>query len=105
MGDPVWVLVGVRRLCGQGTPVLEWIRRDVWTCNSLAVFSSISLSELLKSFLMSSTIIMRYAFKSVSSFLCVLGCSGLVEVGVLGSDDGDWSWYLLVRFLRLPFAI
>jgi hypothetical protein len=54
---------------------------------------------------MSSTIIMRYAFKSVSSFLCVLGCSGLVEVGVLGSDDGDWSWYLLVRFLRLPFAI
>jgi hypothetical protein len=26
-------------------------------------------------------------------------------VGVLGSDDGEWSWFLLVRFLRLPFAI
>ena len=24
MGDPVWVLVGVWRLHGQGTPVLEW---------------------------------------------------------------------------------
>jgi hypothetical protein len=26
-------------------------------------------------------------------------------VGVLGSDDGEWSWFLLVGFLRLPFAI
>jgi hypothetical protein len=26
-------------------------------------------------------------------------------VGVLGSDDGEWSWFLLVRFLRLPFTI
>jgi hypothetical protein len=24
---------------------------------------------------------------------------------VLGSDDAEWSWFLLVRFLRLPFAI
>ncbi|NP_083440.2 uncharacterized protein LOC102636203 [Mus musculus] len=55
------------------------------TC--LVVFSCISLSELFKSFLMSSTIIMRYAFKSGSSFLGVLGCPGLGEVGVLGSDD------------------
>jgi hypothetical protein len=50
------------------------------TC--LAVLSCISLSELLKSFLMSSTIIMRYAFKSESSFLDVLGCPGLGELGV-----------------------
>jgi hypothetical protein len=73
------------------------------TCNFLAVFSYIPLSELLKSFLMSSTIIMRYAFKSRSRFLGVLGCPGLGEVGVLRSDDGEW--FLLVRFLRLPFVI
>ena len=54
---------------------------------------------------MSSTIIMRYAFKSRSSFLGVLGCPGLGEVGVLRSNEGEWSWFLLVRFLRLPFAI
>ena len=35
----------------------------------------------------------------------MLGCPGLDEVGVLGSDDGEWSWFLLVGFLRLPFAI
>jgi hypothetical protein len=64
------------------------------------VFSCISLSELLKSFLMSSTIIMRYAFKSGSIFSGVLGCPGLGGVGVLRSDDGEWSWFLLVRFLR-----
>jgi hypothetical protein len=73
------------------------------TC--LAVFSCISLIELLKSFLMSSTIIMRYAFKPGSIFSGVLGCPGLGEVGVLGSDDGEWSWFRLVRFLHLPFAI
>jgi hypothetical protein len=71
----------------------------------LAVFSSISLSELLKSFLMFSTIIMSYAFKSGSSFSGVLGCPGMGGVVVLHSDDGEWSWFLLVRFLRLPFAI
>jgi hypothetical protein len=54
---------------------------------------------------MSSTIIMSYAFKSGSRFSGVLGCPGLAEVGVLGSDDGEWSWFLLVRFLRLPFTI
>jgi hypothetical protein len=53
---------------------------------------------------MSSTIIMSYACKSGSSFLGVLGCPGLGEVGVL-RDDGEWSWFLLVRFLRLSFAI
>jgi hypothetical protein len=26
-------------------------------------------------------------------------------VGVLGFDDGEWSWFLLVGFLRLPFTI
>jgi hypothetical protein len=52
------------------------------------VFSCISLSDLLKSFLMSSTIIMRYAFKSRSRFSGVLGFPGLGEVGVLGS--GLW---------------
>jgi hypothetical protein len=75
------------------------------TSTCLAVFSCIYLSELLKSFLMSSTIIMRYAFNSGSSFSCVLGCPGMGEVGVLGSDDGEWSWFLLVRFLNLPLAI
>jgi hypothetical protein len=54
---------------------------------------------------MSSTIIMRYDFKSESCFLGVLGYLGLAEMGVLGSDDGDWSWFLLVRILHLPFAI
>ena len=34
----------------------------------------------------------------------MLGYPGLAEVGVLGFDDGEWSWFLLVRFLRLPFA-
>ena len=43
--------------------------------------------------------------KSGSSFSGVLECPGLGEVGVLHSDDGDWSWFVLVRFLRLPFAI
>jgi hypothetical protein len=26
-------------------------------------------------------------------------------VGVLGSDDDEWSLFLLIRFLSLPFAI
>ena len=29
----------------------------------------------------------------------------LVVVGILGSDDAQCSWFLLVRFLHLPFAI
>ena len=56
-------------------------------------------------FLKSSTSIMRYDFKSKSCFSGVLGYPGLAEVGVLGPDDGEWSWFLLVRFLCLPFAI
>jgi hypothetical protein len=54
------------------------------TSTSLAVFSCISLSQLLNSFLVSSTIIMRYAFKSRSRFSCVLAYLGLGELGVLG---------------------
>jgi hypothetical protein len=72
---------------------------------SLALFSCLSLSELLMSFLMSSASIMRYDFKSESCFSGVLGYPGLTEVGKLGSDDGEWSWFLLVRFLHLPFVI
>jgi hypothetical protein len=72
---------------------------------SLAVFSCISLSELLKSFLMFFTSIMRYDFKFESYFSYVLGYPGLAQVGVLVSDDGEWSWFLVVRFLHLPFAI
>ena len=48
---------------------------------------------------------MRYDFKSESCFLGVLGYPGLTVVGILGSDDGEWSWFLLVRFLSLLIAI
>jgi hypothetical protein len=62
-------------------------------------FFGFSLSELLMPFLKPSTSIMRYDFKSESCFLGVLGYPGLAVVGVLGSDDAEWSWFLLVRFL------
>jgi hypothetical protein len=52
-------------------------------------------------FLKSSTSIMRYDFKSLG----VLGYQGLAMVGLLGPDDAKWSWFLLIRFLHLPFAI
>jgi hypothetical protein len=42
---------------------------------------------------------------SLSSLHLNFGCPVLGEVGVLGSDDGEWSWFLLIGFLRLPFAI
>jgi hypothetical protein len=45
---------------------------------------------------------MRYAFKSGSIFSGVLRCPGLGGVGVLRSDDGVWSWFLLIGFLCLP---
>jgi hypothetical protein len=48
---------------------------------------------------------MRYDFKSESCFSGLLGYPGLAEVGVLGSDDGAWSLFLVVRFLHLPFAM
>jgi hypothetical protein len=48
---------------------------------------------------------MRYDFKSESCFLGVLDYPGLAVVAVLCSDDAEWSWFLLVRFLLLPFAI
>jgi hypothetical protein len=47
---------------------------------------------------------MRYDFKSESCFLGVLVYLGLAVLGILGSDDAQWSWFLLVRFLHLPFA-
>jgi hypothetical protein len=75
---------------------------SIRSCNSLALFSYISLSEFLKTFFMSTTIIMRYAFKSGSRFLGVLWCPVLAELGVLVSDDGEWSWFLLVRFCLSP---
>jgi hypothetical protein len=47
---------------------------------------------------MSSTIIMKYAFKSGSSFSGVLEYPGLGEMGVLFSDDDEWKGLLtLVR--------
>ena len=64
------------------------------TSTDLAVFSCIFLSELLMPFLKSSTSIMRYDFKSKSCFSCMLGYPGLAEVGMLGSDDGEQSWFL-----------
>jgi hypothetical protein len=48
---------------------------------------------------------MRYDFKLESCFSGVLGNLGLAVVGVLGFDDAHYSWFLLVRFLSLPFAI
>ena len=47
---------------------------------------------------------MRYYFKFESCFLGVLGYPGLAVMGVLGSDDAELSWFLLVRFLCLPFC-
>ena len=48
---------------------------------------------------------MRYGFKPESCFLGVLGYPGLAVLGVLGFDDAEWSWFLLVRFLHFPLAI
>ena len=48
---------------------------------------------------------MRYYFKSECCFSGVLWYPGFAAVGVIGSDDAQWSWFLLVRFLRLPFTI
>jgi hypothetical protein len=52
--------------------------------------------------LRSSIHIMRYDFKSESPFSGMLGYPGLSVLGVLGSDDAEWSWFLLVRFLGFP---
>jgi hypothetical protein len=45
---------------------------------------------------------LRLAFFGVGG---VLGYPGLAVVGILGSDDAQCSWFLLVKFLHLPFAI
>jgi hypothetical protein len=39
------------------------------------------------------------------AFLGVLGYPGLAVVGVLSSDDAQWSWFLLLIFLHLPLTI
>jgi hypothetical protein len=39
------------------------------------------------------------------TFQVCWGAQDWPEVGVLGPDDGELSWFLLVRFLSLPFAI
>jgi hypothetical protein len=39
------------------------------------------------------------------AFLVCWGYLGLAVVGVLGSDDAEQSYFLLVRFLCLPFTI
>jgi hypothetical protein len=56
-------------------------------------------------FLRSSTTIIIYGFKFVSCFSGVLGYPGLIVAGVLDSDEAQCSWFLLVRFLHLPFAV
>jgi hypothetical protein len=56
-------------------------------------------------FFKSPTRIIRHQFKSESYFTGVLGYPGLTVVGVLGSDDVEWFWFLLVRFFCLLFAI
>jgi hypothetical protein len=56
-------------------------------------------------FLKSSTSIMRYDIKSESYFSGVLGYPGLIVVCVLGSYHAEWSWFLLVIFIQLSFAI
>ena len=54
---------------------------------------------------MSSTISMRYAFTSGFRFSGLFGYPGLAELGGLGSDDGELSWFLLAILLCLPLAI
>ena len=48
---------------------------------------------------------MRYDFKSVSFFSGLFGYPGLIVMGVPGFDDAQLSWFLLLRFLCLPFTI
>ena len=66
------------------------------TSSGLTVLSCFSLRELLMSFLKSFTSITRYVF---------LGYPGFAVVGLQVSDDAKCFWFLLVRFLCLPFAI
>ena len=47
---------------------------------------------------------MRHDFKPESCFAHVLGYPGLALVGVLGSDNAEWYWFLLIRVLHLPFC-
>jgi hypothetical protein len=78
------------------TSLRDFCVSSLRTSTCLAVFSCFSLSDLLMPFLKSSTTIMRYEFKSESCFSGVLGYPGLAVVGILPSDDAQWSWFLLV---------
>ena len=56
-------------------------------------------------FLKSSIIIMRYDFKSETSFSYVLGYPGLALVGELDVDDTNLPWVLLLMILPLCPAL
>ena len=45
-GGPVWVLVGVRRLLGQGTLVLQWTGRLDFLYTYMVIFISSDLFSL-----------------------------------------------------------
>ena len=44
-------------------------------------------------------------FKTESCFSGVLGYPRLAVLGVLGSDDVEWSWFLLARFFAFHHVI
>jgi hypothetical protein len=48
---------------------------------------------------------MRYDFKSDFCSSGVLGYPEVAVMDLLGFDDGDWFWFLLVRLLHMPFTI
>jgi hypothetical protein len=53
---------------------------------------------------MSSIIIMRSDFRSMSCFSGVMVYPGLAMVVEFGSDDAKYPWFLLLLFLPLPLA-
>jgi hypothetical protein len=80
----------------------------VFSCNSLrtstclAVFCCISLSELLIKLI--KVLYQHHEIRFRFWFL-FSGCVRLTDVKVLDSDEGELSWFLLVRFLSFPLAI
>ena len=63
MGDPLWVLAGVRRLCWQGTLVLEWTGRAVIVILSLGIL-------ICEFYLIFSVVILRI----IHFVICVTFC-------------------------------
>jgi hypothetical protein len=47
---------------------------------------------------------MRYDFASESSFSAVLGYPKLADMGVLGSDDGEWFFFSFSKMLTFAFC-